>query len=96
MKMQLIECSGTPLRIASSKEVWVVMMLLNLYGGKTSTYNLAFFLGPGFPRGFGRPSGVNATPELLLTPFFLGPSVGGGIDDVGAGVPLAAGVLDAE
>lgn len=61
-----------------------------------STYNLAFFLGPGLPLGFGRPSGVSATPELLFTPFFLGPSVGGGIDEVGTGVPLATGVLDVE
>jgi hypothetical protein len=72
------------------------MMMLKVYRGKTSTYNLAFFLGPGLPRGLGRPSGVNATPELLLGPFFLGPSAGGGIDDVGTGVPLAVGVLDAE
>lgn len=63
---------------------------------KSSTYNLAFFLGPGLPLGFGRPSGVNATPELLFTPFFLGPSVGGGIDDVGTGVPLATGVFDVD
>jgi hypothetical protein len=64
--------------------------------GILCTYNLAFFFGPGLPRGFGRPSGVNATAELLFVPFFLGPSVGGGIDDVGAGVPLAIGVFDAE
>ena len=34
-------------------------------------------------------------PELLLTPFFLTPSVGGGIDE-GTGVPLATGVLEVE
>jgi hypothetical protein len=60
------------------------------------TYNLGLFLGPGLPRGFGRPSGVNAGPALLFTPFFLGPSVGGGIDNVGTGVPLATGVFDAD
>ena len=59
-----------------------------------ATYNLAFFLGPGLPLGFGRPSGVNAGPTLRFTPLFLGPSVGGGIDDVGTGVPLATGVFD--
>lgn len=64
--------------------------------GKLSTYNLAFFLGPGLPRGFGRPSGVNVTPTLLFVPFFLGPSAGGGIDDVGTGVPLATGVFDVD
>jgi len=57
--------------------------------------NLAFFLGPGLPRGFGRPSGVNATAPLFV-PFFLGPSVGGGIDTLGMGVPLATGVFDAD
>lgn len=45
------------------------------------------------PLGLGRPSGPNAGPAALLTPFFLTPSVGGGIDDVGIGVPAAAGVL---
>jgi hypothetical protein len=59
-----------------------------------ATYSLAFFLGPGFPLGFGRPSGVNTGPALLFTPFFFGPSVGGGIDDVGTGVPLATGVFE--
>jgi hypothetical protein len=48
------------------------------------------------PLGFGRPSGVNAGPALLFTPFFLGPSVGGGIDDVGTGVPPATGVFDVD
>lgn len=57
-----------------------------------STYNLGFFLGPGFPLGLGSPSGPNAGPALLLTPFFLTSSVGGGID-TGTGVPTAAGVL---
>lgn len=61
----------------------------------SSTYNLAFFLGPGLPRGLGRPFASSATPELLLTPFFLTPSVGGGIDD-GTGVPLATGVFDVD
>jgi hypothetical protein len=32
----------------------------------------------------------------LLTPFFLGPSVGGPITDGGAGVPLGLGVLGVE
>jgi hypothetical protein len=40
----------------------------------------------------GSPSGPNAGPALLFTPFFFTPSVGGGIDE-GTGVPLAAGVL---
>jgi hypothetical protein len=44
------------------------------------------------PLGFGSPSGPNAGPALLFTPFFLTPSVGGGIDE-GTGVPVAAGVL---
>lgn len=60
------------------------------------THNLAFFLGPGLPRGLGKPFGSRAAaPEVLLTPFFLTPSVGGGIDD-GAGVPLATGVFDVD
>jgi hypothetical protein len=50
------------------------------------------------PRGFGRPSGVSVAPATLFVPFFLGPgtSVGGGIDDVGTGVPLAIGVFDVD
>ncbi len=44
------------------------------------------------PLTLGNPSGPNATPELLFTPFFLTPSVGGGIDE-GTGVPLGTGVL---
>jgi hypothetical protein len=56
------------------------------------TYNLAFFLGPGFPLGFGSPSGPNETPEALFIPFFLIPSVGGGIND-GTGVPFGMGVV---
>lgn len=59
------------------------------------TYNLAFFFGPGFPRGLGSPSGPNATPELRFTPFFFGPSSGGGISE-GTGVPLGIGVLVAD
>jgi len=43
----------------------------------------------------GSPSGPNATAELLFTPFFLMISGGGGIDD-GMGVPLAAGVFEAD
>jgi hypothetical protein len=60
-----------------------------------STYNLGRFLGPGLPRGFGRPSAVKAGPALLFAPFFLGPSVGGGIRD-GRGVPFATGVFDVD
>lgn len=45
--------------------------------------------------GIGSPSGPNATAELRFTPFFFTPSVGGGIDE-GTGVPLAAGVLEAD
>lgn len=41
------------------------------------------------------PSGPRATPELLFTPLFFTPSVGGGIDN-GTGVPPAAGVLALE
>jgi hypothetical protein len=67
------------------------MMLMTGDGG--GTYNLAFFLGPGLPLTLGGASGPRATPELLLTPFFLTPSVGGGIDD-GPGVPTGAGVLE--
>jgi hypothetical protein len=62
---------------------------------KFNTHSLAFFLGPGFPLTLGTPSGSKATAELLLPPFFLTTSVGGGIDE-GAGVPVAAGVLDAD
>jgi hypothetical protein len=42
----------------------------------------------------GSPSGPKAGPALLFIPFFLTPSVGGGIDE-GTGVPVAvaAGVL---
>ena len=45
------------------------------------------------PRGLGSPSGPKAGPALLLTPFFLTPSDGGGGIDEGTGVPVAAGVL---
>jgi hypothetical protein len=45
--------------------------------------------------GIGSPSGPSATAELRFTPFFFTPSVGGGIDE-GTGVPLAAGVLEAD
>lgn len=58
-------------------------------------YNLAFFFGPGLPRGFGNPSGPSAGPAALLTPFFLTISVGGGIDE-GPGVEAATGVLVVE
>ena len=46
------------------------------------------------PLGLGSPSGPKAGPALLFIPFFLTPSVGGGIDE-GTGVPVAvaAGVL---
>lgn len=53
------------------------------------TYNLAFFFGPGFPLGFGSPSGPNAPGADLFGPFFLTPSVGGGIN----AEPLGIGVL---
>jgi hypothetical protein len=50
------------------------------------------------PLGLGSPSGPNAGPALLFTPFFFTPSVGGGIDEgtgvpVPVPVPVAAGVL---
>lgn len=57
------------------------------------TYNLAFFLGPGLPRGFGSPSGPNDGPAARFTPFFLGISDGGGMSDA-FGVPAATGVLE--
>jgi hypothetical protein len=60
-----------------------------------ATYNLAFFFGPGLPLILGGASGPRATAELLLMPFFFTPSDGGGIDD-GVGVPLAAGVFEAD
>lgn len=59
------------------------------------TYSLAFFFGPGFPLTLGIKSAPSAAPAPRLTPFFLTPSVGGGID-VGTGVPLGAGVFDAD
>lgn len=59
------------------------------------THNLAFFFGPGLPLTLGGASGPNATPELLLTPFFFTPSVGGGIDEgTGVPVPVGAGVFE--
>lgn len=61
---------------------------------KLGTYSLAFFLGPGFPLTLGAPSAPREA-ALLLTPFFFMPSVGGGIDE-GVGVPLAAGVFEAD
>lgn len=63
----------------------------------TMTYNLGFFLGPGFPLGFGRPSGPSSPAADLLVPgpfagpLFLGPSVGGNIA-VELGVLADAGV----
>jgi len=47
------------------------------------------------PLTLGAASAPRATPELLFTPFFLTPSVGGGIDE-GIGVPVAPGVLEVE
>ena len=58
-----------------------------------NTYNLAFFFGPGLPLTLGTASAPKATAELLFTPFFLTPSVGGGME-AGTGVPLGAGVLE--
>jgi hypothetical protein len=55
--------------------------------------NLAFFFGPGFPLTLRTASGPKAMPELLFTPFFLTPSVGGGIE-LGTGVPFGAGVFE--
>ena len=55
------------------------------------SYSRAFFLGPGLPRTFGGASGPNAA-AVLLFPFFLTASVGGGIND-GPGVPMGAGVF---
>jgi hypothetical protein len=59
-----------------------------------ATYNLAFFFGPGLPRTLGGASGPRAAAEFLLIPFFLMPSDGGGMDELG--VPTAAGVLGAD
>ena len=60
------------------------------------TYSLCFFLGPGFPLTLGSPLPFAAAVALLLTPFFLGPSVGGPIAaDWAAGVP-AGGELGVE
>lgn len=55
------------------------------------TYSRGFFLGPGLPRTLAVGSDPFAPAALLLTPFFLGASVGG---PIGAcdGVPTAAGV----
>lgn len=50
-------------------------------GNKVSTYTLALFLGPGFPRDLGSPF---AAP--LLIPFFPGGPIGPGVP-LGAGVP---------
>ncbi len=57
--------------------------------GQGTTYSLAFFLGPGFPRTFG--GALGSTGATRLPGFFFTPSVGGGIDD--DGVPTGAGVL---
>jgi len=54
-----------------------------------TTYSLAFFLGPGFPRTLG--GALGSTGAALLPGFFLTPSVGGGIDE--DGVPTGTGVL---
>lgn len=54
-----------------------------------TTYSLAFFFGPGFPRTFG--GALGSTGAALLPGFFFTPSVGGGIDE--DGVPTGAGVL---
>ena len=48
------------------------------------------------PRGFGSPSGVIAAAAPRFVPFFLGASVGGGIDDDGMGVLPAMGVFELE
>jgi hypothetical protein len=45
------------------------------------------------PLTLGIASAPKATPEFLFTPFFLTPSVGGGIEE-GPGVPLGAGVFE--
>ena len=61
-----------------------------------STYSLAFFLGPGLPRGLGSPLGVAVPGAPRFTPLFLGPSAGGPIEaPCGAGVS-GAGVLGVE
>jgi len=59
------------------------------------TYSLGLFFGPGLPLTLGRPSAVNAAVPLF-TPFFLTPSVGGGIDERGSGVPAVGSVLVVE
>lgn len=56
------------------------------------SYNLAFFFGPGLPLTLGGASGPSAA-AVLLPPFFLTVSVGGGINE-GPGVPIGAGVLE--
>lgn len=61
--------------------------------------SLAFFLGPGFPRTLAVGPSLPlpfATAADLLTPFFLGPSVGGPMTEGGAGVPLGLGVFGVE
>lgn len=64
--------------------------------GGASTHSLCFFLGPGLPLTLGSPFPFAAAPALLLTPFFLGPSVGGPmVADWAAGVP-AGGELGVE
>lgn len=57
--------------------------------------SLGLFFGPGLPLTLGTPSAVNAA-EPLFTPFFLIPSVGGGIDERGSGVPAAGSALVVE
>lgn len=63
------------------------------------TYIRGFFLGPGFPLGLGKPSGVRLLAALLVPgfgpgiPLFFGAAAGGasefGLD--GVSVPLAEG-----
>jgi hypothetical protein len=61
------------------------------YRSHVNTYNLAFFLGPGFPLILAVRSLPFAVAAHRFTPFFFGLSVGGPMG-VCEGVPLAAGV----
>ena len=59
------------------------------------TYSLCFFLGPGLPLTLGSPLPFAAAAALLLTPFFLGPSLGGPMTtDWSAGVPVGGELGD--